>query len=64
MVRGGGWKYADTRAIGGGEALYDLAVDPGEAVNLADDPAHAATKAQLRDALARWRQETGCPVGC
>lgn len=64
MVRGGGWKYADTRAFGGGEALYDLAGDPGETVNLADDPARTAMKAQLQDVLLRWRRQGGCPVDC
>jgi N-acetylglucosamine-6-sulfatase len=32
--------------------LYDLAGDPGELVNLAADPAHAATRADLERRLA------------
>jgi arylsulfatase A-like enzyme len=32
--------------------LYDLADDPGELVNLAADPAHAATRAELETRLA------------
>jgi arylsulfatase A-like enzyme len=32
--------------------LYDLAADPGELVNLAADPAHAATRAELERQLA------------
>ena len=32
--------------------LYDLATDPGELVNLAADPAHASTRAELERQLA------------
>ena len=40
------------------EELYDLQSDPHELHNLAPDPAHAATLAELRDALAAWIQRT------
>ncbi len=43
------------------EELYDLANDPGETVNLAGDPAHAATLADLRAQLAQWRTATHDP---
>lgn len=37
--------------------LYDLRNDPDEVVNLADDPAHAATLQQLSGALRGWMLE-------
>lgn len=43
------------------EELYDLATDPDEVVNLADDPAHAGTLAELRAQLAEWRIATHDP---
>jgi hypothetical protein len=41
--------------------LYDLAKDPGQVKNLADDPNHAATKASLRSELKRYLVETKDP---
>lgn len=41
------------------EELYDLAADPHEVKNLADDPKHAATLAQMRKRLADWEEKTG-----
>ncbi len=41
--------------------LYDLAKDPNEFTNLADDPAHAETKARLVEALRRWQRKTRDP---
>lgn len=40
--------------------LYDLAADPGERRNLADDEAERA--AALRGQLAAWRREIGAPM--
>ena len=40
------------------EELYDRSVDPWELKNLAEDPAHAATLAELRGILDAWIQET------
>jgi arylsulfatase A-like enzyme len=37
--------------------LYDLDHDPHEINNLADDPKHAATKAELLAEINRWRKE-------
>lgn len=37
--------------------LYDVRTDPHEVVNLADDPAHAATLARMQAALASWMAE-------
>ena len=41
------------------EELYDLAVDPHELRNLADDPAHKETLVDLRMRLDEWMDRTG-----
>lgn len=38
--------------------LYDLTADPYELKNLAGDPNYADQQAELRSALAKWREET------
>ena len=38
------------------ELLYDMERDPGETTNVASDPQHAATVAELRKRLAAYRQ--------
>ena len=43
--------------------LYDLANDPGELVNLAADPAHAATRADLERRLAALLERHGLGPG-
>jgi arylsulfatase A-like enzyme len=48
--------FADTRSV---EELYDLAADPHETENLADDPAYAGVLDRLREALDDWRERTG-----
>jgi len=40
------------------EELYDRRTDPWELTNLADDPAHAQTLAELRGVLDTWIRET------
>ena len=47
---------ADTRPK---EELYDLAADPYEMNNLADDPKFAEKLAELRDTVDQWIAETG-----
>ena len=37
--------------------LYDLANDPHEINNLADDPRHASVKAELLEEIQHWRQD-------
>jgi arylsulfatase A-like enzyme len=44
------------------EHLYDVLFDPGEADNLAGDPAHADVLADLRERLARWMHATDDPL--
>ena len=41
------------------EELYDVEADPYELKNLAADPAHAATLAELREKLKAWRLQQG-----
>jgi arylsulfatase A-like enzyme len=60
MVRSANMKYcvyfgdADKR-----EELFDLAGDPSETTNLADDPKYARQKANMRKVLTRHLKETG-----
>ncbi|MEM9881627.1 MAG: sulfatase [Planctomycetota bacterium] len=53
-----GWDHATPPR----EELYDLAHDPNEAHNLADDPAHAATLDDLRGRVDRWMRDTDDPL--
>ena len=50
----GGWGSQPVAA----EQLYDLLLDPQEARNVADVPAHAEVLAGLRDHLESWMQNT------
>jgi N-sulfoglucosamine sulfohydrolase len=42
--------------------LYDLAADPDELTDLADDPVHADIKAELLAKLGHWMQTTDDPL--
>jgi len=51
MIRRGAWKFVHTPSDP--DLLHDLAADPGELVNLAGAPEHAALLAELRSEVAR-----------
>jgi arylsulfatase A-like enzyme len=53
-----GWAEREIPA----EQLFDLVFDPNEADNLAGDPAHAKTLADLRERLERWMRATDDPL--
>lgn len=42
--------------------LFDLQSDPDETKNLAEEPAHAATRRRLEAALEDWREQTRDPL--
>jgi arylsulfatase A-like enzyme len=42
--------------------LFDLETDPGETKNLANNPAHAATRQRLEAALQVWREKRADPL--
>jgi arylsulfatase len=44
------------------DELYNVQDDPHQMHNLAADPAHAETLAELKNVLARWTEETGDSV--
>jgi arylsulfatase A-like enzyme len=46
----------------GEEELYDLVADPGETLNLADDPAHAEVRAELKLRLLEWHALSEDPL--
>ncbi|MFA6560403.1 MAG: sulfatase [Verrucomicrobiia bacterium] len=42
--------------------LFDLQTDPNETRNLADEPAHAATRKRLEVAIQAWREKRADPL--
>jgi arylsulfatase A-like enzyme len=60
MCRTASYKYVRRRYEG--DELYDLESDPGETNNLADEPAHVATVAELRNRMLTWYMETADTV--
>ncbi len=57
MIRGRGLKYI--RYANRQEYLYNLLRDPGEKVNLIDDPKAQAIREQLAGEMDRWLERTG-----
>jgi arylsulfatase A-like enzyme len=63
MVRDDRWKLLAYNAGGAKNTqLFDLANDPDELNNLADDPKYAAERSRLEGLLARARKEFADPV--
>ncbi len=63
MIRDGRWKLMEYNAGGvRNTQLFDLAHDPDEIHNLADNPKYSAERQRLEKLLARARQELGDPV--
>ena len=59
IIRHGDWKLHEYFEDGALE-LYNLALDPGEAKNLADT--NLAKRNELHEKLKRWREQTDAPV--
>lgn len=59
MCRTRDYKYV--RRLYESDELYDLRADPGELINLIDDPAYAGILADLRERMLTWYQST-CDV--
>ncbi len=63
MIRDDRWKLMAYNAGGvKNTQLFDLANDPDELRNLADDPQYSAQRARLEKLLAEARKEMGDPV--
>lgn len=57
MIRGRGWKYI--RYSNRLEYLYNLREDPGETVNLIDDPNRRMVREELAAEMDKWLDRTG-----
>ena len=53
-IRTDRWRFTSWDEGRQGEQLYDMAADPKETTNLASDPQHAATVAELRQRLRKY----------
>jgi len=62
MIRTDAWKLVRNFAHGGKDELYHLAEDPGELVDLIDDPKAKAVRDQLARRLADWQQRLDDPI--
>ena len=58
MARTARWKYVHFLGLPCGQ-LFDLAADPGERVNLWDDPGHATVRQELLQGFLEWRLRSG-----
>lgn len=61
MIRDARFKLIEYQTPAPRTELYDLAEDPWETRNLADDPSRAVVIQSLRDALRSWQVATGDP---
>jgi arylsulfatase A-like enzyme len=61
-VRSDRWRYTEWDNGARGVELYDEVADPNELQNLASDPKHAKTRADMQQLLRRIR-ESGVAVG-
>ena len=57
MVRNREWKLVHFIDSTDGQ-LFDLENDPGETINLWDDPAYVEKKRELLDVLREWRMQS------
>lgn len=55
VIRTERWKYVHFSGLP--PLLFDLAADPGNLINLAEDPAHAGTRLMMAEKLLAWRAE-------
>ena len=60
-VRTAGWKYVHYPQLSGMDELYSLKDDPGEGVNLADDPRYGVQLGQMQSELRRLNRDTANP---
>lgn len=60
MIKADGFKYVWHRGMA--EELFDMAADPGEVCNLAEDPVHRARKHSLRRELGAFLSQTNDPL--
>lgn len=58
-IRTARWRYTQWDEGRQGEQLYDMQADPGETTNLAADPRHAETVAQLKAELQNYAKSGG-----
>ena len=61
MIRGERWKLVQYPKVQEYQ-LFDLATDPHEVKNLADDPGREGLMRELKAKLAQWQQEVGDPL--
>lgn len=60
MIRQGDWKYVFYAS--GTDELYNLQEDPGERVNVIDNPEYAQDLKKLQQSLYEWMTETQDPI--
>jgi arylsulfatase A-like enzyme len=61
MVRNRRWKYIHHNCFR--PQLFDLQKDPGELVDLGDDPGHAGVRAEMQTLLIDWRRRLKPRIG-